>query len=363
MEHGEYLNVLLTFFTLLIGFPWVISAFVQKDAVEPATTLRKDSQGRILLFDAVRGIAMLGVIVIHVTYFFPVDQYTIPVLYLDTLDTMFRFAIPVFLIASGALLTPPTRTFYGVGRFYREKFLRLGIPYVIVCAVLAYTKDLSIHEFIVATAQGTLSVPYYFLILLFQLYLIYPFIEQFARSRRVVYATLALSVLALFILPLRYAGTVSLATPFLFFFVWGIYMRPYLLSGTFSRSCKPWLITVGVFWAWYCMFPGAYYNERYFYGTAMFALLYLLFTSSSIAGRIEDGLAKIGSLSLWIFLTHFSLQELMLPHIFSWVSQGYLAVLIAIISSIIISIGCALLCNTVYEYIAHATTRLYLKGR
>lgn len=345
---------LVTMLLVVLAVPPLMVHLVPKKKEEhnEAQPFTKNATGRFPFFDVVKGIAILAVVVIHMTDLWPGDS-SISAASLNTIDATMRFALPVFFIASGILLTPPRYTLSGLGAFYGKRIGGLAVPYVLVGMVLAWLYALPLSVFWHGLYTGQLSVPYYFLLILFQLYLLYPWICRLAQKRWFVYISLFFSI-GMQLSPYWYLHDIPLAFRFLFFFVWGIHMRDQILQGSISRRVWPWATLFTLFWVVYLYFPGPFYNMRPFYGVAVFMLLYLTYQKNYVPQRVMHSVGAIGRMSLWIFLVHYPLMAYgipavvrALPQYTGWVSFGLLTVL-----SMLCSTALAALCAWAYGHAA-----------
>src|SRR3989344_1342847 len=209
----------------LLAFILIIPA-LRSAYFAPSLSQTESTSGRIPFFDFVRGIAILMVIVAHVMYFQMVVSSGGHETFLVLINNYVRFAIPVFIIASGALLEMPTRD--GLGDFYKRKFFRVVLPYLIVSLIL-------IGSFIFSLICNSLPALWYF-------------------------------------------GGAAFAGRFLFFFVYGMYHRNDFISRNNGRrvGAYPWSAIVIFFLVFTFFYPGFLDNARFFYGVAMFELLLLL---------------------------------------------------------------------------------------
>jgi len=280
------------------------------------------------VFDLMRAIAIIAVVLIHVTYLFPYTTYNVSPAVLDAMDALLRFAVPIFFISSGVLLQPVAHTIAAISRFYWRKIGTLFIPYALVTGLLTYAANGSATTFLHNLATGNASVPFYFIITLFQLYLLYPWIERLARKRFAVYTALLTSIACYFVPQAWELYEVPLAIRFVFFFMWGIYMRAQLLTGAIDRSLTPWLVLVGAFIALYTQLPGEYFNVRPFYGIGMFAILYLTLVQISTNTRRARTMQTIGTYTLFIFLLHYPIMEYFTPHVIALLPLNGIALFI-----------------------------------
>ncbi len=319
--------------------------------------LRTNGSGRILLFDALKGIAILAVIVIHVTDLWPSSAASIHP-FLDMLDASMRFALPFFFMLSGILLTPPGSGAQQLLSFYRDRLVTIFVPYALVVVVLGYLYRLSPLEVWHGFYTGSLSVPFYFLVILAQLYLLYPLLARVARKRWFVYASLLFSVGAQ-LLPYWYVFEIPLAFRFVGFFVWGVYMSEYVRRGQTSQRILPYGALVVLFFAGYALFPGAYYNMRPYYGIGLFMVLYLLYLKGYLAPVIEQWLAYTGAMSLWIFLLHYPIMAYLIPAIAPLLPQSAApALVILVLFSVVISLASGFLGAYLYQQLTHGVKRL-----
>jgi surface polysaccharide O-acyltransferase-like enzyme len=314
-EFGELYNLLLLTGLVFLS-PRLTNALVPvfSNAPSDGQPLRTDGRGRITVFDTMRGVAMLAVIVIHVVYFFLTNPMGISEDLMHAVNASLRFTIPIFLIASGILLTPPQRTYLALRKFYIDKVMRIGVPYLLTCIVLALVSQSSIREFLSGMVTGSTSVPFYFVLVLFQLYLVYPLVEPIAHKRWFVFATLAFTITNQF-LPFYWSiFGVPTFFQYFFFFVWGIYMRSYIMQKHVGLNDRaPWYTLIALFAVLYAFFPGMYYNIRPYYGLAMFVVLFMLFSNLKIETSFVQFLTAIGRKSLWIFLIHFPIMGALFP--------------------------------------------------
>jgi peptidoglycan/LPS O-acetylase OafA/YrhL len=355
----EVLNVLTLTLVVAAVLPLALALVpARREAGAGDVPLPRDGSGRITFFDAARGVAILAVIVIHVTRLYPGEVLSIPQLSVDAINNLMRFAIAVFFISSGALLTHPGWRARALGAFYLDKVVRLAIPYAIVVLALGFLAGSGPREMLIDLVTGGASVPFYFIIVLFQLYLIYPLLYPLARRRWFVYATLAFSLVA-FLSPWSYYfADVPLFFRFLFFFAWGIYAGEMLREGRVSRAVWPWAMLGALFLLLMALLPELerYYNFRPYYGVAIFMLLYLASTRGWWSQRIERGFAWIGGISLWIFLTHYAFMEAVRPYVLQ-LSEGWPLFALASVVSLGGSVALAWVCARAYRLLSTLLTK------
>lgn len=278
---------------------------------------------RLPFFDFSKGLAIMAVVLIHVTLLFPIEQVTIDQQTLDVFNNILRFAIAFFLIASGMLLTPVGKRWRDWHGFYARKVTRIVVPYLLVALALGWYQGLPWTQLGYQALTGEVSVPFYFMSILIQLYLLYPLVQPLATRWWFVLLSLLLAVVAAMVPALQLLYGVPLAIPYLFFFVWGIYMRPAILEGRVPPQWLYWLAIIVLYVA-VQMVVGVerMYNLRFFFGPAAFLLLYWVYIRGWFEEWFVQQVAIVGQLSLWIFLLHFPILELLIitttPEVPNW---------------------------------------------
>lgn len=88
---------------------------------------------RIKYYDALRFLAILGVIALHVFQSFPTDT-SILSFKIISLSEIFKFAVPIFLMISGALLLGRD---ISLDDFLKRRFVRLTYPFILYMIIYA----------------------------------------------------------------------------------------------------------------------------------------------------------------------------------------------------------------------------------
>lgn len=145
-------------------------------------------KNRLLELDILRGIAILAVIGIHVTsttlqlYGNNVLHPNIDILTNQFINQFLRFATPLFLLLSGATLTlSHLRHLLTFPLFLKKRFLRVLIPYVawsIILGIVVYQLNIQNHltDVIKNIFYGTADYHLYFIVLILQFYVLFPFL-------------------------------------------------------------------------------------------------------------------------------------------------------------------------------------------
>ncbi len=281
---------------------------------------------RIEFYDFLKGISIIAVIVIHVGYFCNIyDNPASNSLFIIMSNNLSRFCIPIFFICSGILLKP-WKEVDDKADFYKKKFLRIFLPYILLVTLMAVYYNIPFFLYIFFLANGKALVPFYFIIVLLQLYLIYPFLNKYRKSKYFLLITFLISFFStLFFDPVTIFGAV-LFVKFLFFFAYGMYMRNYFLNQEKLKKEELilWLILAVIYIFISIILPQSYFNFRLFYGLAIFNILY--YYRETLAKRFSflyKILASIGFYSLWIFLFHFVIEREMYNLVASWQNNFY----------------------------------------
>ena len=308
---------------------------------------------RLLVYDIARGCAIIAVIVIHIAELiltgYPGAEPA-PFFYLNNVS---RFAIALFVICSGLLLSPQDMARQSIGHFWLPKLFRIFIPYGICCAVVALWHHWSFAEFLFALCTGNAAKPYYFVVVLAGLYLAYPFLLRLKNRRLLLplafgisalsYATFYGWSIALIPLPFRY----------LYFFCYGISLRQTLLQGAPSAQSRIAAIAIiGVYLFGAVFFSAEYFNVQLLYGPAVFTVILSLRTQLEANQAMHWFGSTIGRASLWIFLLHYAIVQLFRDMCVTWhLPPGWAAgCLLAI--ALPVSVGCGVMAARVYGVVA-----------
>lgn len=263
--------------------------------------------GRDLFFDFLKGLAILAVIFIHVAYAnnkFTVDGQNNS--FVLVMNNLARFAIPFFFICSGILLSPVNNV-KELKDFYARKIWRIFLPYLLCCLAFAFVLNQTLWQFFYNLVAGRADVPYYFIIVLLQLYLLFPLLNIAKVNKYFLFLSFLLSLFCN-IADVRFYYGVPLCFEFLFFFCYGMICRDRFLNNRVEKTEKYfWIFLVALYFILMVFRLEHYYNVRLFYGLALFNLLFI-YRNYIINNRlIFKHISKIGQNSLWIYLLHFQI--------------------------------------------------------
>lgn len=193
---------------------------------------------RIKYFDLLRAIAILGVVSIHSTnigYTFADTSFSfnITVLWRQIIN----FSVPIFIAISGYFLADKNvSTKKDYFTFLKRQVPRVLIPYLIwsiLYLVIAFVKGSSISTILYRFLTFTSAVPFYFVILIIEFYILLPILQKVSSQRKGLLLSGIISTLCcIFIFYFRYFTNIHLpiyicgsAPSWLFFYSLGIYIK------------------------------------------------------------------------------------------------------------------------------------------
>jgi probable poly-beta-1,6-N-acetyl-D-glucosamine export protein len=324
--------------------------------------------------DMVRGIAMCGIILIHVHSYFSYFKVENSFLFISgSIANLSRFSVPVFILTSGIFIS-----YKGNLNFWKSRLIQLVIPYTLFGLLGFLIKypisDGWIFEFLKKFFLGTIYEPYYYIPLLFQFYLLYAlfFKNSNAWSISQKWAYFLTSLIAnlfsnqffptggnwQFIEPLVFSN-------FLFFFIFGLIAKPILSESTeflalFSdKKIKLTLYFTTTLYVVYLILltfttGTGFSNHLIFYPIVCFLLLFygcinLEKNSSSFSKIIVSILSYIGKNSLFVFLLHPILIHLL--HAYHPYTFGgkFLSYFVIFILNLIIPLGVGEMYNKIQK--------------
>lgn len=259
---------------------------------------------RIFFFDFIKGIAMLAVILIHTLLLFKLFHKGNEQLIFIT-NNLLRFAVPVFLICTGVLLNPKSvANRNGIVTFYLKKIVSIFLPYLFATSVVALYFHADVKSFFYLLFTGKAQAPYYYIVVLMQLYLIYPILVR-VRKQQLLIGSLVISLVSYFIKSSWNLYDMPLFFPYLYFFSYGIVKREYYLTNNKEHTFD-WNFLIVILAYIICLIikPEYYFNMVYLYGIAVWGIF------SAVQNKLKKSwitrfIAEIGKVSLLIFLVHF----------------------------------------------------------
>ena len=206
----------------------------------------KTTEQRIQYLDVLRILACLAVIVMHVAkgrignYEIGTDKW----LFLNTFDSISRFAVPVFVMISGALFLDPQRE-WNARKMYTKNLVRIVTAFLFWSAVYAFVDYLSgVRLRTIAYSFLTGGTHLWFLYIIIGLYLVVPILRRITESEKLTQYFLVLWIVVSVLIPTvvygvsyfndRYASWIQtvankigieLALGYSGYFVLGYYLR------------------------------------------------------------------------------------------------------------------------------------------
>ncbi len=319
-------------------------------SVEPVIKKKKITE-RIPFFDFIKGIAIIAVILIHVSYFY--DFYFTKgddLFFVYLMNNIARFAIPLFFICSGILLTSIKKG--QILDFYLKKFIRIFVPYLLLTCILSLYNKETISTLLYNMISGQALLPYYFIIILFQLYLIYPVVLHFKDEKNFLLAAFFISLICYLIPDFWNFWGIPFMGKYFFFFAYGIYKRECFLN--FKANKKQlyyWLIVILIYLLIIGLKPEIFYNIRLFYGPAVFYLLFYFKNKITIARKLLKLVSSFGINSLWIYLIHFPIVNFFYLFFDKYNINFFLNYALIFLTSLLISYFLAYAFQNIYNYL------------
>lgn len=252
-----------------------------------------------------RVVAICSVICIHTVGYNAAQPHSLHTLrgqIARVLDFGSDYAVPVFVMVSGAMMLDPAR-FRGPGAFLRKRAVRL-VPAVVfwhawylVLVIVVIGHDLTVRSAAAAILNGKLYTALYFFWIVLGLSVVapvlVPFIKEYGRRAALIAGLVAASVPVVTVATVRLRGTglVFADTALTWWFPYvGLFLLGYGLRGIVLRGPLLWLVTVGAAalallngWQWgnpdapewlQTLSPVGYYSAT---GTLFACLVYLAF--------------------------------------------------------------------------------------
>ncbi|PLX20323.1 hypothetical protein C0584_06285 [Candidatus Parcubacteria bacterium] len=334
---------------LLLGVPFLRRMYFAS-LVKGGNT-EKGSK-RIEYFDFLRGLAIIAVIIIHIGDLFLKNSIgSREIIYF--VNDLMRFAVPFFLISSGVLLV-----FKNPKEFYAKKITRIFIPYALITILVGMFYSLSFFDIAHGILSGSASVPYYFLSVLLQFYILYPFLERLSKKRGFLYFSFILTVLALITKEVWAFYDIPLFIRYLFFFAYGISLKNRFLNSEVSYT-KPekyfWVGSVFVYIIIIILIVipnveigGYFYNTRLFYAIALFNVFFI-FKEHIEKFFAFELFSSLGKNSLWIYLIHYFVLQALFAIILKIGNAFYFQYLIFVIFGVPLSVVASLFTKKIYN--------------
>lgn len=272
--------------------------------------------------DALKGIAIIGVVTIHSTvgesYFF-INSF---------LDVISKFCVPLFIFISGYFAFKKRGTIQAqFTQYIAGRFLTVGMPYLYMTTLIAICTGQPFSNFAKWLLTGTASVPYYFIIVIFQMYLLSKFIltiyEKYASWLLLTSAILMVMYSGLFYYQLHLSGKIVYPyfmwqfPNYLFWFTLGIEFAArgdfYYMLDKYSKNC----LYIMIFALICCLIEIHYLISHHFDDGNYIAFTAIVWEFTAVIslwqyrGYFSKALfVSLGKYSFGIFLIHLPIQDI-----------------------------------------------------
>ncbi len=151
---------------------------------------------RIEVMDLLRGMAILGVVIGHISAETLYEKITLPGLFFNQL---IRFAVPVFIFLSGLGLSLSRKPRLSYSHFIWDRLRKLMPLYTFWSFVYLIVGDstaqpLTLERAGLALISGGAAYHLYFIPLILQFYLVFPYLEQYFRRTSGLLVALAITL-------------------------------------------------------------------------------------------------------------------------------------------------------------------------
>ncbi|MDR3629604.1 MAG: acyltransferase [Desulfocapsaceae bacterium] len=273
---------------------------------------------RIDVFDALKGICIVGVVFIHTAYLSPYSTYIY-----RSLD----FAVPFFFISSGFLLAVRCKGSVDLRSYYRNLFFRVVLIYLIfvVGTRMLNGGEMSLQAVLRDALLGRTNFNYYFIPILLQFYMLFPLLIKY-RER--FDSTFIFCMVALFSF-LSFVGNHYIEQPYwdsnpyylvflgkdFSYFCFGIFLSLHDISGLRFRNSL-FSLLVFVVGAAGLMLSAGEFLLTYAYPFAAF--IFAMSAYNLIKGqRWLQIMVDLGRYSLVIYLVHSTIKGGLVMKFFS----------------------------------------------
>lgn len=137
--------------------------------------------------DVARAVAIIAVVFIHVsaTQIYRSDINSSIYKLAVIINQLSRFSVPAFILISGMGLTLSNRKKLGYFAFIGRRFSRIVPQYIFWCLIYIYltTKNFEPHSVVHDMVYGKVFYHFYYVPLIIEFYLIYPFVYNFIGKK------------------------------------------------------------------------------------------------------------------------------------------------------------------------------------
>ena len=318
---------------------------------------------RIYSFDILKAIAIIGVVFIHVNSYAYAGEYENSFNY--NLNVIFRqivnCSVPLFLFISGFFMAKKEIRNKKEFLIYIQKALnRVLIPFLIwstFYSVFHLMQGESIESVLKKMALFQASVPFYYILLIVQYYLLQPLLKRIGKSKTGVFITLFISLFFCFAFEVL-KGKYGIQIPFIIyagnFIVWSIFpvLGIYVKLNRLSIKVN-YFFVASLFFLIVSIFHTLYLAEKYNNtGNAITAIKSTSFLFSItfilLLYKLKDSFVynkafvKLGELSFGIYFMHMFVLQIIMSAFSPFFSNGQNA---NILVQLVIVISVILVCT------------------
>ncbi|WCN38669.1 acyltransferase [Aneurinibacillus uraniidurans] len=301
-------------------------------------------QKRLRELDWMRSFAALSVIMIHVTSGYVIAN---PAAYV--VNQAMRYAVPLFIILSGFLLfyVDRNRDQLSWSSFYKKRFSKIVAPYLIWTVIYTlytyhdavaagqYGKWLAALK--VDLIRGTGFVHLYFLLIMVQLYAIYPLLWKWLQKHAasflaVTFVVTVFSQTMIYFHALHIVHLPRLVVPYvilfplwLFYFGAGMYVAKH--NETITSALSGWTVQLGIMYiaSFGLLLLDSHYTHTYDSSIKPTVMVYCFVSYAfflSIAMKLKDVRGQLARFSDWLAIQSF-LVFLLHPLVLVWIQRTY----------------------------------------
>jgi surface polysaccharide O-acyltransferase-like enzyme len=151
--------------------------------------------------DVIRALAIIAVVLIHVTatILYRVNMNTSTYDINMAINQVSRFSVPMFILISGLGLSISNKKNEGYFKFIIHRFYKILPKYIIWCLIYVYftTKNFEIHTLVDGMVYGNIFYHLYYIPIIMELYLIFPFVYKFIGSKWCLFITFLINMVIL----------------------------------------------------------------------------------------------------------------------------------------------------------------------
>ncbi len=262
---------------------------------------QRQNKERETFIDGIKGLAIVGVVVIHALTFYP--QYAF-------LNTWLWAALAFFVLASGYVLHLQHAAALSLRDYSLKMLRRLVLPYVLLSILFLILQGTSLRAIPAGLLFGRANGNYYFIPILLQLYVVYPLLRRYKAQVLSVVGFVLAYVFSLYFWNFHFQASLVqwnanewsliFAGRYFFYFLLGMYFSQ------FTARTLPWRSTLGWVGAYAIVSVGmslwlGWTYQTLLYPVAFFLFLALLFP---ITERLWRPLVVLGPHTLLIYLLH-----------------------------------------------------------